>query len=887
MGHPHPLKRVPVYDGHRVLHLVTVWLMLFVVLPPRAVSQTAGCNSSTQGTEFWVSFLSNLSYYTIPTNSMKLVATSSAPSVIQVVNHLNNWDTTVLCGAHASVEIPIHYTNGFALETDSIMNMALHVVSDHAISLYASNAFTGSSDIATILPTGALGTEYITQTYTYDDVAHPQQEFAIAATADSTVVTLHGFPNSDTNTTVTLMRGQAIRYKRVNLSGIRITSNGIPFALFQGHRCANVGDCGACDHLFEQALPVKLWGKNFLLVSSAERQSGDEVLITSSEDNCILTIDDSVTATLNSGETYRYALPYDEAHMLAASKPVYTCIYLMGIDCGNDNGDPASVTVPPIEQCIKAVTFQAISSLLINLHYANIVTRTVDLPYMMLDSVYIGDEFTSLPGGYSYLRKTVSPGIHILENSHGGFLAHFYGLGQAECYAYIAGMATHNLNYSLFLDSVNVRTHTDLFDYCPGDTAHFQVMFDADSVSVVWQVDSQWVATNDGHLVYHTDSTGWHTVDAIINTCDTSSVTVFVYPKQIDTVAFVRCEREGFALGDSVYRASCDVLRPYTDGFGCPADSIYRLTIIPTAVTPEEDSLCFNASYTWHGMELDSAGIFHDSLLSIVTGCDSIIELSLYPIPRPNTGITPVADCDERHYSLTALTVGNTPFRWTSTPHDAHLDGHEEDTVVHVNPSSRTTYSLDFDYRCPYSDTLTLNPMMWPQAYFVVFPDEMGLDIPYIDAYDRSRNATERQWFVNDQFQLGADRHLHYDADADIDSLLVTLVVSNRHGNCVDTMRRIVPFIHNAVWAPNVFLPTMDRNDIVRVVLREGTIEDLYIYNRQGALISHSQGPEAQWDGTHNGTPCPQGTYTWHLRYHEDRHPALIHTKTGTITLIR
>jgi tetrapyrrole methylase family protein/MazG family protein len=66
----------------------------------------------------------------------------------------------------------------------------------------------------------------------------------------------------------------------------------------------------------------------------------------------------------------------------------------------------------------------------------------------------------------------------------------------------------------------------------------------------------------------------------------------------------------------------------------------------------------------------------------------------------------------------------------------------------------------------------------------------------------------------------------------------------------------------------------------------EGVAEELHVYNRNGLLVAHIVGENPQWDGTHGGSPCPQGAYVWHLRYRHDNrndHKTLM----GTVTLIR
>ncbi|MCR5444764.1 MAG: gliding motility-associated C-terminal domain-containing protein [Bacteroidales bacterium] len=866
-------------------HLLMVWLVVFLGIPKQTLSQDIPCNKSTQGTDFWVMFLVN---FTPQASNLKLIVATNEPTDIQVFNHLKQWDTIVSAGAHSTVEIPISIANGGTIENETVYNNALHVVSTYPISLYASNYQPATYDIATVLPSSALGTEYISQVYTSSSTF--TSEIGFAATMDSTVITVINYPNVGFIRTVTLMQGQSIQFSGPNLSGVRVSSNNKPFAMFQGDACALVGGCGACDHLYEQALPVKLWGENFLLVSTADRPSGDVVLVTSSDDNCTLTLDDSMTvASLNRGETVEIHLPNNEAHMLSATKPVYTCIYLKGINCGNTNGDPASVTVPPIEQRVKSITFQAITTDLTNLHYANIVTRTIDLPYMMLDDVNIGNEFIPMSNGYSYVRKSLTSGVHTLENEQGGFMAHFYGLGTAESYAYIAGMATYNLGYGMTVDSVNIRIHSDQLTYCIGDTAHYELHTNDDTVDIEWRVDGMVMATDIHYFDYPLFSSDWHTVECIVNLCDTLATKIYVRPQITDIIEVARCETEGFTLGDSVYFTSCDISVHFIDNYGCPSDSVYRLTIVPTSHTYVSDSVCFNGTYEWRGMTCDSAGTYSDTLKTVAVGCDSVIHLTLTTIPKPSTGIDWTTDCHENHYTLTAILDDHQaiPFLWSSDPHDPLLDGHETDTVIYAVPSTRTIYSLAFDYQCPYVDTVILRHIEWPQADFVVTPEWMTYDQPYFDAYDRSRQVNQRQWFINGVPQNERSAIFHYDAEEGIDSVLVSLAVSNV--NCGDTLHRTVPFVRTGHWAPNVFIPNDENgiNTTFSVTLLDGVAEELYIFNRQGALIYHGQGPDPQWDGKYNGVACPQGAYVWTLRFHYNYQPTRTYTLTGTVTLIR
>ncbi|MNR51304.1 hypothetical protein D3C85_1709610 [compost metagenome] len=74
------------------------------------------------------------------------------------------------------------------------------------------------------------------------------------------------------------------------------------------------------------------------------------------------------------------------------------------------------------------------------------------------------------------------------------------------------------------------------------------------------------------------------------------------------------------------------------------------------------------------------------------------------------------------------------------------------------------------------------------------------------------------------------------------------------------------------LYAPNTFTPDGDEfNQNWRVYI-EGIDEfdfDLQVYNRWGEIIWESHDSNASWDGTYNGSPVPQGAYTWVIRARE------------------
>lgn len=88
------------------------------------------------------------------------------------------------------------------------------------------------------------------------------------------------------------------------------------------------------------------------------------------------------------------------------------------------------------------------------------------------------------------------------------------------------------------------------------------------------------------------------------------------------------------------------------------------------------------------------------------------------------------------------------------------------------------------------------------------------------------------------------------------------------------------------LYFPNAFTPNGDGdNDTYSAVGIYAKSYDLYIYNRWGTLVFHTQSQEQGWDGTINGVPAPEGAYVFRAKVigYEDE----VIQKTGTVTLIR
>ncbi len=791
--------------------------------------ETKGQGSgSSQGTDFWLMFLDNYN------NQGELSLTVSSPYNATVIVDNLYWDTMVLINDEC-VKIPIPSDSIYGVMAPVIGNGGIHVTSSLPITLYASNFHFATFDMTLILPQNLLGRHYIVQTYGEGT----KNEIGFVAQMDNTLIVFDLPVDADSfaagRNYVTLMEGESYQIMSENdLSGTEILSDK-PIAVFQGNKCTSV-QCWYCDHLYEQSLPVEYWGHDFLLVPTGGRDAGDLVMVTSSEDDCQLTVGGVL---LNKGESHIIDLPYDSVISLTATKPVSVGLYLKGIDCCRSirNGDPASVMLPPVEQGVSNVIFEAVNTELTNSHYVNIVTPSNCVHGMTLDGTSIRQRFLPHSSGYSYSKLKITAGTHVLNNDAGNFIAWFYGLGEAESYAYIAGSAFHDLTLNIFVDDVGAKSHPDPFVFCQGDTAHLTFKSNDSLVLTFWFIDSTFEYYGDMGYDWPATEPGLHFVQATTGTYDTLSTWIYVNPMSNDTTI---------------------------------------------------DTICEGLSRFWLGRELASTGVYTDTLHRVVTGCDSVMTLDLTVVPKPSVAVDTSFDCASGLFTLSPDLgqVPGLPFAWSSLPSDTLISGHERDTLLKVNPDYTTVYTIEVEHPfCHVEGTLRLEPFNNPKAVLVVEPKRLDYDHPNFDAYDRSRLPEWRKWFVDDELMHETGPHLNHFVNPTADSAVVELVIGS--GRCSDTARSTVTFSHTAIWAPDVFTPGLDQNNLFFISHAECTLLELYIYDRQGRLMSHIEGSDPQWDGTTGGRPCPQGAYVWIVRYVTPDTPGGVQMARGVVTLLR
>ena len=410
---------------------------------------------STEGTDFWLSFFYNGELH------VTISAAETTTGVIDFPAQNYSIDFLVSPDSATVIKIPTgRGTTGTSLEAD---DAGIHITSSKPISVVASNSEYATADATLVYPAATLDTNFLAITYSEGNSSASQ--LLVVATEKNTrvevtptVETSEGkLPNQPYS--VFLNKGESFQIRGKergsDLSGTKIrvanAKNGKKIAVFAGTPCATVGGCTACDHLYEQILPVRFWGSKYAFVPYSSRV-GDLVRVISAKNNNKVTIGLG-TRTLQQGQYFDTVLI--DAATIIADKQIGVMQFSRGATCDGTaiaDADPFMIWLSPNEQLQSVAgerkfTFDANSSTEnITKFYLNVIVPTAGKGSIKIDGANVvtgaplGDPFKALPGspGIEYAQLTVTKGIHQI-SADTSFMAYIYGFGFYESYGYLAG----------------------------------------------------------------------------------------------------------------------------------------------------------------------------------------------------------------------------------------------------------------------------------------------------------------------------------------------------------------------------------------------------------------------------------------------------------------
>ena len=678
-------------------NLKTTLLLVFALIA--ALPATFAQEISTQGTDFWVSFMGNgfrdNGYPSYLVTQLMISAKNDCSGSIS--NPQTGWSQnfTVFANTITSIDIPENqgYNPVSSYEWDE--NKGLQIVTTDTVSVYCTNIATNSFDATYVLPIQALADDYMVQTYdqssqytVFSEISeYLTSAFLIVAVEDETTIditpsveTLGGKPAGQTFS-VTLQRGQSYQVRSKNtgdlrdLSGSRVTAHDCKkIAVFNGNTLTTVPNLdNGFDHIFEQAMPLRSWGKKFVVTQSSSR-SRDFVKVTSSANNNDVSKNGTIIANLQYGESYTFELSASEKSCyIETTAP--SAIYLFnttGSDdsgSGSGNGDPSMLWISPVEQRMTEVTFTTFSgdaahNSSIDHHFVNIIVASEDVANVKFDGALIpADNFEPVNGNanYSFVREEISHDVHDIACPN-GFNAHIYGFGQARGYAYLVGSKATDLSTTLFIDDI-VTIDSDTISNCALEPLTFAAEISYNDYELEW-------VFGDGHT--STDNPTTHTyathdlfqASLIVKTqetpCQDSSAiaTVFYidarseedqnYTDQICAGQFYN--GHGF---NNILVTNDTILTRQIPGTNPDCFSIVNvdITCYPVSDTTITDYVCFKGPDTYNGngfsIYFDEPGTFTDSHISPnAFGCDRWVTLELIVSNLESLEPVSASECD-------------------------------------------------------------------------------------------------------------------------------------------------------------------------------------------------------------------------------------------------
>ncbi|MDW8159233.1 MAG: IgGFc-binding protein, partial [Bacteroidia bacterium] len=459
------------------------------------VTSLAQVKYTTEGKDFWVAFLQNygkddpaIEPFDLPHPDLELrVFVSSRKATRGTISIPNtSWFEDFTVNANDIKEIRVPIPDAYLWGSGVKKQAGVHITTEDSVVVFALNRIPFTGDAAIILPTHALRDEYRVIAYREipgyllnNGITPPLptwfSEFGILAVRDSTEIIIT--PTAPTRCgkpanqpfTITLNRGEVYQLQsRGDLTGTSIvaanrTSCNV-FAVFGGNVCTSVGNCAACDHVYEQIFPTRWYGKQYVLIGVDQKiydryrfiadSNNTKITLYEAKQGGIVEVQEKV---LNRGEFWQVdliTLNRGLSSFVQGDKPFALMQYGTGSRCdpGNIKYDPFMLMHYPLDTLLQTeVTVPAfrLSSEPNDFwnHYANIVTKTDNVNNISItpapSSASPWRQVTAKPEYSWRVVRFNNPGFYTIRSADPkkGFSAYIYGSKRDESYGYMGAMA--------------------------------------------------------------------------------------------------------------------------------------------------------------------------------------------------------------------------------------------------------------------------------------------------------------------------------------------------------------------------------------------------------------------------------------------------------------
>lgn len=426
------------------------------------------------GREFALSYMQNYinSNYEHPDHLIEVFNPPTAKgSAIVKVSALGKVEERVVQRGQSEV---FHFPNDIEMDVTSKGQKTVFVESSEEVMVKAVNYRTSSTGTSVIYPVSDWGTEYYVFTPvsppSKDPTPYAHQEFAITNQKhkkNTVTIYLRGEVNyqgkqyrSGSKLVFDMEPYESVLIQsNEDLTNTKVSSKH-PVAVFTGHSCTWL--FAGCDHVYEQLLPVKSWGKDFIVVPIIydDPKRYDSVYIQASETTKVILRDqDGKTSPvqLKAGESYRANLFGRSSLRITSNKGIQVLFeFNGGITQDKVMNDPFLMNVVPTDRYSKAYTLQGEKGFA---NKAILIAPTNKLNELIVDKAQMTKNVQWYKTGsseYSWTQLTFdeSSALHQVVHSDTPFMLYSYGVAKVNGYGTSA--FGHGTGKKCLLDKTNV-----------------------------------------------------------------------------------------------------------------------------------------------------------------------------------------------------------------------------------------------------------------------------------------------------------------------------------------------------------------------------------------------------------------------------------------------
>ncbi len=313
----------------------------------------------------------------------------------------------------------------------------------------------------------------------------------------------------------------------------------------------------------------------------------------------------------------------------------------------------------------------------------------------------------------------------------------------------------------------------------------------------------------------------------------------------------------------------------------CDSIATLNLSFAPIPEGSLEVEICQGQSYLFAGQTLSSPGVYVDTL-STATFCDSVATLNLSFAPILESSFE-VEICAQQSYFFNGQELNSAGLYF-----DTLTTGEQCDSLVTLQLSlADFLESEQYIEICPLDSFYAGGEF---QSTSGTYSDTI-VSVAQCDSIITTELNVTNFDFITNEFDLCEGDSLNLEDRIIRESgIYIDTIMQSPLCPLIQTSNIEFSLCECQLIIPNAFSPNGDGLNDQFKGLAACAPENLsfYVFNRWGEQMFHSQDPHIGWDGNYKGEEMPLGVYVWMLSYDFSTPFGIVSSfEHGNVTLIR